>query len=68
MDLEGITVSDISQTEEDKYHIFSFTRGLKKKNLKTHRYREQCGFRSMAVRKWGKISEDDQNGQISVIK
>ena len=31
MDLEGITVSDISQTEEDKYHIFSLTRGLKKK-------------------------------------
>ena len=35
MDLEGITVSDISQTEEDKYHIFSLTHGLKKIIIKT---------------------------------
>ena len=32
MDLEGIMISEISQTEKDKYHMISFTCGSKEKN------------------------------------
>ena len=32
MDLEGIMLSEISQTEKDKYHMISFTCGSKEKN------------------------------------
>ena len=49
MDLEGIMLSKISQTEKDKYHMFSLTCGIKTKQNKqkqqqkkwTHKNREQ---------------------------
>ena len=31
MDLEAIRLSEISQTEKDKYHMISLTRGILKK-------------------------------------
>ena len=47
VDLEGILLSDISQTEKDKCHIISLTCGIYKTKLtskaeqkQTHRYRE----------------------------
>ena len=39
MDLESIMLSEISQTEKNKYHIISFTCGRKKKRV--YSYREQ---------------------------
>ena len=49
MDLEMIILSEVSQTEKDKYHMISLIRGILKKiqmNLfaeqkQTHRYRKQ---------------------------
>ena len=44
MDFEGITLSEISQTEKDKYCIISLICGIfKKKKTQTHRsvHREQ---------------------------
>ena len=32
IDIEGITLSEISQTEKDKYHMISFIPGILKKN------------------------------------
>ena len=51
MDLEGITLSEISQIKKVKYHMISLTRGIYKtkemskhnKAEQTHRYREQTG-------------------------
>lgn len=45
MHLEGSMLSETSQEEEDKYHIISFTRGIKKKTKKhqVYRYREENG-------------------------
>ena len=43
MDLEGIILSEISQTEKDKYHTISLICGMQKKKKpekQTHRYRE----------------------------
>ena len=45
MNCEGIMLSKISQTEEDKYTIISLIYGiLKKKKSQTHRNREQIGW------------------------
>ena len=41
MNLEGIMLSEISQTE-DKYCMISLICGIQKEN-QTHRYREQTG-------------------------
>ena len=49
MDLKGIMLSEISQTEEDKYHIMSRISGTFKKKKKAHRYREQIG----GCQRWG---------------
>ena len=44
MDLEGIMLSEISQTVKNKHHIISTVyRNLKKQKNWTHRYREQIG-------------------------
>ena len=46
IDLEGIMLSETSQTEKDKYYMSSFVCVKSKKynklvNIQTHRYREQ---------------------------
>ena len=49
MDLEIIILSQVSDTEEDKYHMISFICGIKKmiqmnlftKQKQTHRHRKQ---------------------------
>ena len=65
MDLEGIILSEISQTEKDKYHMISSVCKVyvetKKQNRKTtekqtHRYREQSEGGNGA---WG-LGEKDQ--------
>ena len=46
MDFKGIMLSEISETEKDKYFMISFICGIlqKQTNKKTsHRYREQTG-------------------------
>lgn len=40
-ELEGIMLSEIGQTEKDKYHMNKFMN--KKRKIQTHRYREQTG-------------------------
>ena len=48
MDLEIIVLSEVSQTEKDKYHMLSLTCGIFKKMIQmnlftkqTHRHRKQ---------------------------
>ena len=41
MDLEDVMLSEISQTEKDKYCVILLFMWNKKKHPKTHRYREQ---------------------------
>ena len=44
MDLDMITLSEVSQTEKEKYHKISFICGILKNDTKqkqTHRYRER---------------------------
>ena len=53
MDLEGVKLSEISQTEKDKYHMIPLTCGNLKN--KTHRYREQMG--GVRVSKMGEESQ-----------
>ena len=44
MDPEGIMLSEVSQTEKNKYHKISLTCGILEKNKETpHRYKEQTG-------------------------
>ena len=45
VDIEGIMLSEISQTEKDKYHTISLICGVSKAMNKNraHRYREQFG-------------------------
>ena len=47
MDLKDILLSEISQTEKDKYHIISLICGIKNKQIKNknqaNRYREKIG-------------------------
>lgn len=44
MDLQGIVLSEISQTDRDKYHVISYAESKEQKKwtnkTKTHRYRE----------------------------
>ena len=44
-DIEGIMLSEISQTEEDKHCMISLICGISRQTKKkqTHRYREQIG-------------------------
>ena len=42
MDLEGMMLSEISQTEKDKYYMLSLIGGNLKKQ-KPHKYKEQTG-------------------------
>ena len=60
MDLEGIMISEISQTEKDKYHMISLTCGiLKKKQI----YREEIGGclrQGLGMDKMGKQSQKVQ--------
>ena len=57
MDLEIIILSEVSQREEDKYHMISLTYGILKNDIneltkqkETHRHREQTyGYQ----RGWG---------------
>ena len=53
MDLENVILSEVSQTEEDKYHMISLICGTLKiiqmnlyaKQKQTHRYRKlTCGY------------------------
>ena len=37
--LDGITLSEIIQTEKDKYHTISLTRGIEKTNKQTKKKR-----------------------------
>ena len=37
MDLEGIMLSEVSRTEEYKYHVISLKCGLKNKKSNTHK-------------------------------
>ena len=32
MDLQTVILSEVSQTQKDKYHMISLTHGIKKKN------------------------------------
>ena len=44
MDIKGIILSEISQTEKDKYHMISLMCAIWKKGMnkhQTHKYREQ---------------------------
>ena len=43
MDLEDIMLSEISQTEKEKYHMWNLRNKINKqiKSKETHRYREQ---------------------------
>ena len=45
VDFEGIMLSEISQKEEDNYHMTSLMFGIEKQNTKpqAHRCREQIG-------------------------
>lgn len=43
IDLEGIRLSEVNQTENDKYCLISFLCGIKKKK-KDHRYLERTGW------------------------
>ena len=60
MDLEGIKLHEINQTEKDKYYMISLICAIlknkkskqkppKSPNLKTYRYREQIG----SCQRWG---------------
>ena len=41
MDLEIITLSEVNQTEKDKYHMISVTHGIKKKMTQRNLFTEQ---------------------------
>ena len=43
MDLEIITLSDVSQTEKDKYHMLSLIRGISKKDTNKLIYKTEIG-------------------------
>ena len=66
MDLEGITLSELSQTEKDKYHMISFIWGILKTKpppKQAHRCREQIGgFQrgGVGVNKMGKRGQKIQ--------
>lgn len=55
-DLEGILLSKVSETERDKYCIFSLTCRILKKSG-THRHREENGsYQGLAVGEVGRCS------------
>ena len=65
MDLEIITLSEVSQTEKDKYYIISLTREIfKNKNKKPNPEKE---IRFVVIR-GGELDESDQKVQISSYK
>ena len=41
MDLEIIILSEVNQTEKDKYHMISVTHGIKKKMTQRNLFTEQ---------------------------
>ena len=51
MDLRGILLSEVNQTEKDKHHVISLIYGIYKQNKskikqnqeQAHRYRQQAG-------------------------
>ena len=43
MDLEAITLSEISQTEKDNYHMISHIHGIQKPKQTKQTHREQNG-------------------------
>ena len=67
MDLEGIMLSEISQTEKDKYHVISLMCGISKtkqaniKQKQSYRYREQT---SDCQREWGKGEERNRQERL----
>ena len=71
MDPEGIMLSEISQTEKDKYHI-SLTCGIFKKQNKTkkqaYRYKEQVGKCQKWGERVGKMGKGGQKVQTSSYK
>ena len=52
MDLEGLMLSEISQTEKDKYCMISLICGSNEQNNKQNRYREQTDH-CQRGRGWG---------------
>ena len=41
MDLENIILSEVTQTQKDKYHMYSLVNGFKTKNKKKSAYNSQ---------------------------
>ena len=62
MDLEGIMLSEKSQTEEDKYHMISLTCEILKKK-KLHIHREQIGCCQRREGTEGKVDKSCQKLQ-----
>ena len=56
MDLEGIMLGEISETEKDKYYVISLVCGILKKTNKTHRYREETGGYQRLGGEWARGS------------
>ena len=54
MELEGIMLSEISQTEKDKYCMISFVRGIKKADLR------ETETKVVLTRGWGKWEDVGQ--------
>ena len=72
-DLECILLTEISQTEKDKYHMISYMwkESLKKKK-RAHRYREQiggCQAIPFGLGEWGmgKMGKSCQNVYASIL-
>ena len=40
IDVEGVMVSEISQTDKDKYHILSLIYGIKRKNTTNYNIKD----------------------------
>ena len=60
-----ILLNEISQTEKDKYCMFLFICGVKKKK-KTHRYRKQILAARGGVWVVGKMDEGSQEVKVSI--
>ena len=70
MVLEGIMLSETSQTEKDKYHMTSFICGnlkrINKRQNQTYKYREQTeGCHREENREMGKMSEGEWEIHVS---
>ena len=66
MDLEGIMLNEIKQTEKDIYHIISFTCGIKKK--KKNELMIPSGGQRPRGEGWVKWVNEIKRNKISIIR